>query len=116
MTEKRAKVIVEYVEGGRVVSDFEVKNEIRRLKMVIDKAHLSDTPYVRDYANELMIHALRAEIHDGTIDHNDIIFKYGDLEQKADKNGRLERWPIGFCDAYEQVFSRMLDPMHQDEE
>lgn len=61
-----------------------------------------------------MVNALRVLIKRGTVSHEDVTILYkrpdGVPEMLiADKDGRLDHWPDGFCDFDEKVYDELID-------
>lgn len=67
-------------------------------------------------STENVVLAARVLIKEGVLSHKDILFVYKDesgkevSSQYADKDGRLENWPKGFCDTNENFLCRILKP------
>lgn len=57
------------------------------------------TPYVT--SSNLVVDALRLRRKEGAVDA--VTFLYGDDVLVTDSNGRLDRWPKGFCDHTEKI-------------
>lgn len=59
--------------------------------------------------NQIVIDAIRLAVKEGRIDHNNIVFLFDEHELRVDRNGRIDEWPKGFCDKWEDILMRMLD-------
>lgn len=58
--------------------------------------------------SELFIQYVRVAIVAGDIDCTDVQIKYKDQVLPLNKDGRIERWPAGFCDYYEDCLSNLM--------
>lgn len=54
-----------------------------------------------------VIDYMRLKIKQGFIDPSNVCFKFQHHELYSDKNGRLEKWPKGFCDYQFDVLSQL---------
>ena len=55
----------------------------------------------------LIIDYFRLAVKKGKISCNDIVFLFNDEVLPINKDGRLPRWPIGFCDHLMDVLSEL---------
>lgn len=80
------------------VSDDSAEAHARTL-LYCDELHTS---------NHLVVDWIRVMIKEGLFDHKDIVFEYNGQILEADRNGRIEHWPLGFCDHTEKVLERLI--------
>ena len=59
-------------------------------------------------ANELFITAARALIAEKVIPHTEVQFVFRGKTLAVNSGGRLQEWPMGFCDTNELLLSRIL--------
>ena len=48
--------------------------------------------------NENIIDQFRLEVKKGNYDYQKIVFVFNGATISMDKNGRILKWPVGFCD------------------
>jgi hypothetical protein len=90
--------------GSRAYADFECEAEARAF-LLDNSTHIGTT-------TELFITACRVLIKEGVIPYTEVQFRFG-VESlvesiQCNKDGRLERYPAGFCDTAEQLLYRLL--------
>jgi len=59
------------------------------------------------FGNEIPIYYVRLAVKKGNLNWEDVTFHYGDIVLPVNKDGRLPRWPKGFCDYIETVLSQL---------
>lgn len=96
------KIIVVYTKGGKCWPDEKIDANIDKF---LESLQEGDN-YLK-ISNELVILALRAKIHQGKINHEDIVFRYKNYEIYSDKYGGLDHYPQGFC-AYFDIYLAIL--------
>lgn len=97
-------ITIEFCKEGIPVSYFEYVEWTEYIKTV-------HGPYIHiKVSTEMLIHSIRAEIAEGKIPHTEIRFLYDDNYLYPGKDGRLEWWPKGFCDAQEIILGRIIWP------
>ena len=87
-------ITIEYdPEIGLVLPDGLIEEYVNRIVRRIQ----NNEPMYITVGGELIIDYLRLAVKQGKIDCNDIIFKYKDEFIACNSDGRLSRWPNGFC-------------------
>lgn len=57
----------------------------------------------------LMIDATRLLVAKGKLNREEVVYRFGDLNQSPDKSGMLRVWPKGFCDFYTDILGGLID-------
>jgi len=98
---------IHYTKSGDAILDYECEKHV----LVQYNYAISRSYDINIYTGtELVIHTTRALIKEGKIDNEKVEFYFEDkLIGKADKNGRLNNWPDGFCDCYDKIVDRLLE-------
>ena len=99
--------------GGEAISDFSIEDRIDTLI----RSHRHNQEVIRSVSNSLFIHAFRARIAKGEIDHKDVTFIHGYYDGTSlygialhpDKTGRIDKWPDGFCDRFDKYMEILID-------
>jgi len=100
---------IHYTKSGEAISDYQCEKFILYYYNNINEGYYKDNISIYT-STELVIHTARALIKEGKIDNEKVEFYLNDeLIGKADKNGRLNNWPKGFCDYYDNILDRLLD-------
>lgn len=86
---------IEYCEDGEAVSDFKAIEYVKDLYDFATKNNITVSAHV---SSEIVIQAARVLIAEGRILHNQVVFIFKEEKITADKYGRMQRWPKGFCD------------------
>ena len=81
-----------------------VKNWITYYKNVIPNEDITV-----DVGQQTIITEFRIAVKQNLIDANHIKFKFEDQLITIHDNGRLEDWPIGFCDILDKQLDILLD-------
>lgn len=106
-------LIVEYIEtNGLICPDAEA---IITAQSIWD-SHLSEDFPVNNkgekfisVSSEILVHAFRILVLRKIITVNEIMFKYKNTIILVDKDGRLNKWPKGFCDTVDNFLMELLD-------
>jgi len=100
---------IHYTQSGEAISDYQCEEYILKYYNNINERYYKDSISIYT-STELVIHTVRALIKEGKIDNEKVEFYFnGELVGKADKDGRLNNWPDGFCDCYDNILDRLLD-------
>lgn len=59
--------------------------------------------------SELFIMAIRVLIKENKIDHKDVVFIYKGNFIYPNKDARLEEWPKGFCDHWDNMINVLVN-------
>lgn len=59
------------------------------------------------FGNEIPIDYIRLAIKQGKINWEDVTFHFNNIVLPVNKDGRLAKWPHGFCDYIETVLSQL---------
>lgn len=84
---------------GESISDFEIENYVND-KIKNKQDILTSTGLVIDY--------IRVLVKEGSLTCSSVEIYFEKDKLKIDENGRLDRWPKGFCDKFEELTSRLL--------
>lgn len=92
--------IIEYAPEGTPVPDVYAE-ELARVFLtgVSEKVVVSTENFVL---------AARVHVMDGVIPHAEVLFVFGAHAMVPDADGRLVRWPVGFCDVSDKLLSRLM--------
>lgn len=98
-------IIVEYADWATPHADLKV--EETALDIWESFSDVEDFEYPTSTAN--LITAFRMLIAEGSIPHNDIVFKFGDSMIQVLKDGSLSDFPRGFADEELNMMCRIID-------
>ncbi len=91
---------IEYDVDGLAIADYKAEETARSFLK-------SDENYIK-VSTDNFVTAVRALIHEKFIPHTDVEFLFKGTKLPPNKNGRLNHWPVGFCDLHEDLLSRLL--------
>jgi len=91
---------------GHVMPDGLVEHYVDE---VITQFKREDIEQLLIFGNQIPIDYFRLAVKKGKINCNDIVFRFRqDGEDiRINENGRLQRWPGGFCDYIETILSQL---------
>lgn len=95
---KSSMLRIEYCAEGEVVSDFAIEEWFDKVKGGGDFK----------VSVEMAVTRVRVAVNEGDLSHEDVVIVFRDMEQAPTINGRLHRWPDGFCDTFEKLLERLL--------
>lgn len=99
-------LIIEYDSvNGEVVPDGHVREWADGL--VKEYKELGDLTVI--VGSVLMIDMTRLLVAKKKLDREEVVYRFGDLDQSPDKNGMLRVWPKGFCDFYNDILGGLID-------
>jgi len=61
------------------------------------------------YANETMVMMTRLLVKRGLLNHENIIYRFNGIDMHIDRDARLDKWPKGFCDNFDNMLDEILD-------
>ena len=99
-------ITLEYCEDGEPVSDFNYRHWLEKFTLTIRAGLDIDANY--KVSTSLPIIAVRHEIAKGEIDHQKIIFKFGEHHLRSNEYGVMDNWPEGYCDIDLDLCSKIL--------
>ncbi len=91
---------IEYAVDGLAIADYKAEETARSFLK-------SDDTYIK-VSTDNFVTAVRALIHEQLISHKEVEFLFQGTKLQPTKNGRLNHWPVGFCDLSENLLSRLL--------
>jgi hypothetical protein len=101
-------MIIDYTKKGYAIPDHKIEQDL------LTNYALSQDSQIRT-SSELVILVARTLISEGKMEKDKVEFKYeGESIGFADERGRLERWPLGFCDTSEGYLGRLLEVQWSD--
>jgi len=111
-------IVIEFDKWGRAVSDFELDQFASHIEDIAYGHKLFRQQHKRDIgeavtfsvSTSLAIHVIRASICEGKIEPEDVAFRFEGKDLHVDENGRMDTWPFGFCDAFDIVLEKLLEP------
>lgn len=95
--------IIEYRRNGEAIGDFDCEE---RAKFFLKEASAGNGRM--NVSTSTFITIVRALICEGYADHRDVIFLFEGRYLAVDKDGRMNDWPNGFCDAELNALSRLM--------
>ena len=69
----------------------------------------SNAPFRLRIAQEMIITMFRVAVKEGLISSSEIELQFNGDVLRIDRFGRIENWPTGFCDYYDDFLNRLLD-------
>jgi hypothetical protein len=99
-------VIIHYCPEGEAVSDFAVEEWFEEVKRL--RKRWGDDDLYREVSTTLPVSRVRVAINEGDLSPEDVLFVFRGEELVPTANGRLHRWPEGFCDAEQKLLERLL--------
>ena len=97
---------IEYCPDGEAVSDFELEEWFEETKRLRER--WGDDDLLRQVSTTLPITRVRVAINEGDLSHEHGRFVFRGEELAPTANGRLHRWPEGFCDAEQKLLFRIF--------
>jgi hypothetical protein len=91
---------IEYDMDGLAIADHKAEETARAFLQ-------SDDSYIK-VSTDNFVTAVRVLIHEKFIAHTEVEFLFKGTKLPPNKNGRLNHWPLGFCDTHEDLLSRLL--------
>jgi hypothetical protein len=71
--------------------------------------HFVDDGMEIKLSSEIVVTALRALVKEKKIPHESIIFKFNGTPLSAiNSDGRIKKWPKGFCDHSDRILDRLI--------
>lgn len=101
-------LIIEYDSvNGEVVSDGKVREWADRLvKVYKDRKSARNLTVI--VGSVLMVDMTRLLVMKGKLNHEEIVYRFRDLDQSPDKYGTLRTWPKGFCDLHNDILTDLI--------
>jgi len=97
-------VTIEYSSEGLCISDFMAD----KFAELVSRMATSGVAWTTNVSSEIAILSVRAAISRGEIPNNLVIIRYGDEDIPIDRHGRIDKYPPGFCDKYDQYLEDIL--------
>lgn len=102
------KLIIEYDPIlGDVEPDALIAGYINRLIHTFDY-ETEDTLH-RIIASEIIISGIRVAIKQKRLDYNEVVFRFKKEDIYPTAKGRLQSWPSGFCDHWDNYLTELID-------
>lgn len=120
----------EFIKRFLVLKKPKKKNKIKTNKLVIEydsmlgdvmpdgkvQKYVDDTIIMLGNAEQInlkvgsvvLFDAFRVAIHDERIDYRDVTVHFGEKDYKLDKNARMNNWPVGLCDVYDDILDKLV--------
>jgi len=98
-------IVVKYTEGAEAISDFAIE---AWLKNAIECAKLPGL-YLFPVSNEPPILAVRVAVAKGQLSTDEVTLRFKGEDLPMNKDGRLDRWPEGFCDTSDKLLMELLN-------
>jgi len=99
------KIIIEYCEEGEYLPDHEVQGWYDDLTQNIKNGVVNG--HIR-LSSELMVEMTRLLVVRGILKRDEIIYRYKGEDLLISKNGRIHKWPKGFCDNRDNIMEEIL--------
>ena len=101
------KLVVNFSDKGTAIPDLKVKEWAEYA--INQHLTLPGDETTIEVGTMVMINAIRLAVKRGTLDCNNVVFKYNDDMIKISKEGEFDHWPIGFCShVMNKQFSELL--------
>ena len=81
---------IEYCVDGEAISDFYIQDKVREIAQGSKKNF--------KFSTENIFTAIRLAVVQGIINHDEIVFKFGNEKINVNKFGAIPNCPKGFCD------------------